>query len=264
MPRANRLAAWLIVVAIATALGIASSAAAAPRGTLTAAEYQQLTAATAALNKSASSGAINWPRARAACARVGRTTQLLATQRATCFGSINVLDALASFPAQQRACTKRTATTTTPTTGTSTTVTSTTPATGTSTTEGSTTPVDSPAITVMVCMNPRYQALGRDARAIDRADITARRQTLDRGFTGACLGALAPTPADLRTAKRFASSTARLARDVTLLIKVTEGKLPAGDFNQTRIDNDVKLFEHSATAVLVEHGQPKLSVCPHQ
>jgi hypothetical protein len=116
----------------------------------------------------------------------------------------------------------------------------------------------------MICMNPHYQALSRDANAIDRADVAARKQAQERGFSGACLTALAPTTAELEIAKRFASSTAKLAADVVLLIKVTAGKLPAGDFNQTRIDNDVRLFEDSATAVLVEHGQPALSTCPHQ
>jgi hypothetical protein len=231
---------------------------------LTAAEYRQLAVATAALNKSASSSAINWPKARAACGRVGRATPLLRTQRTTCFDTVNVLDALASFPAEQRSCSERTTTTTT-TTGTTTGPTTITAPVTTRTTEaGTTTPAESAAIKVMVCMDPRYQALGREAKAIDRADIAARRQALRRGFSGACLKALAPTLADLRTAKRFATSTTKLAADVTLLIKVTEGKLPAGDFNQARVDNDVKLFEDSATAVLVEHGQPKLSVCPHQ
>lgn len=252
MARAKRLAAWVAVIAI-TATGCVcaattEAAAAAPRGTLTASEYQQLTAATAALNKSASAKAIDWPKARAACGRVSRTTALLRTQRATCFGSVNVLDALASFPAEQRGCPRTGATTTTTTT------------TGATTT----TPTDSPAIQVMICMNPHYQALSRDARVIDSADVASRKQALERGFSGACLTALAPTAAELATAKRFAASTARLAADVVMLIKVTAGKLPAGDFNQTHIDNDVKLFEDSATAVLIEHGQPALSVCPHQ
>jgi hypothetical protein len=227
-------------------------AAAAPRGTLTAAEYEQLAAATAALNKSASSSAVDWPRARAACNRVSKTTALLSSQRATCFRTVNVLDALASFPGEQRRCPKSSATTTTGTTTTGST-TSTTP-----------TSADSAVVRLMICMNPHYQALSRDAKALDRADIAARKQALDRGFSGACLTALVPTPAELRTTKRFASSTEKLAADVTLLIKVTEGKAPANDFNQARIDNDVKLFENSATAVLVEHGQPKLSVCPHE
>jgi hypothetical protein len=249
MPSAKRHVAALVVALCATAVCMSAPvAAAAPRGTLTATEYEQLAVATAALNKSASSSAVDWPKARAACNRVSKTTALLGTQRATCFGTLNVLDALASFPAEQRRCPKSGATTTT----------------GTTTTSATTTAADSSVVRLLICMNPHYQALGRDAKALDRADIAAREQALGRGFSGACLAALAPTPNDLRTAKRFASSTEKLAADVTLLIKVTEGKAPANDFNQTRIDNDVKLFEKSATAVLVEHGQPKLSVCPHQ
>jgi hypothetical protein len=250
VPNAKRLVIGLSAVCAATAICMSASAAAAvPRGTLTSAEYTQLSVATAALNKSASSKSLNWPKARAACRKVGSSTALLTTQRATCAWTVNVLDALASFPAEQRRCPKSTGTTT----GTTTTTTGT-----------STTPADSAEIELIICMSPHYQALARDAKALDRADISARRDVLARGFSGPCLATLAPTPANLRTVKRFASSTAKLADDVTLLIKVTEGKAPASDFNQAQIDNDVKQFESSATAVLVEHGQQKLSVCPHQ
>jgi hypothetical protein len=251
--QAKRLLTRLTAACAVTAICMSASAAAAvPKGKLTSTEYRQLSVATATLNKSASAKSVNWSKARAACAKVGKATALLTTQRATCFGSVNVFAALAGFPAEQRGCTKSTATTTGTTT------------TGTTTTGTTTTPADSAVIQLMVCMSPRYQALARDAKAIDRADISARKVTLARGFSGSCLATLAPTPADLRTADRFASSTAKLAADVTLLIKVTEGKAPASDFNQAQIDNDVKQFENAATAVLVEHGQQKLSVCPHQ
>jgi hypothetical protein len=264
VPNAKRLVIRLSGVCAAIAICMSASAAAAvPKGKLTSAEYTQLSVATAALNKSASAKSVNWSKARVACSKVGRTTALLTTQRATCFGSVNVFAALADFPVEQRACTKRTATTKS-TAATTTSGTTTTTATGTTTTGTTTTPADSAVIQLMVCMSPRYQALARDAKAIDRADISARKDALDRGFSGSCLATLAPTPADLRTVGRFASSTAKLAADVTLLIKVTEGKAPASDFNQAQIDNDVKQFENAATAVLVEHGQQKLSVCPHQ
>jgi hypothetical protein len=267
VPNATRLVIRLSAACAATAICVSAAAAAAvPKGTLTGAEYKQLSVATAGLNKSASSKSVSWPKARAACAKVGKTTALLRTQRATCFGSVNVLDALASFPAEQRRCPKSTGTTTgtTGTTGTTTTLTTTTPTSGTTTTGSSTTAADSAVVRLIICMSPHYQALARDAKAIDRADISARKDVLARGFSGSCLATLAPTPGDLRTVKHFASATAKLADDVTLLIKVTEGKAPASDFNQAQIDNDVKQFENSATSVLDEHGQQKLSVCPHQ
>jgi len=248
--QAKRLLTRLTAACAVAAISISASAAAAvPEGKLTSAEYTQLSVATATLNKSASAKSVNWSKARAACTKVGKTTALLRTQRATCFGSVNVFAALAGFPAEQRVCSKRTTTTT---------------GTGTTTTGTTTTPADSAVIQLMVCMSPRYQALARDAKAIDRADISARQDALARGFSGSCLATLAPTPAELRTANRFAGATAKLAADVTLLIKVTGGKAPASDFNQAQIDNDVKQFENSATAVLDEHGQQKLSVCPHQ
>lgn len=258
---AKRLIARLGVAVCAAAICITASATAAPpRGTLTATEYRQLAVATATLNSSASSGSIDWTKARAACNQVSKATPLLRTQRATCFGEVNVLEALARFPAEQRRCPKTTTKTGTTTTGTTTTGTTTT---GT-TTNGPMTAADSSQIRLLICMNSHYQALSRAAKAIDVADIAARKQALDRGFSGSCLAALAPTPADLVAARRFASASGKLAADVTLLIRVTDGRLPASDFNQTRIDNDVKLFENAATAVLVEHGQPKLSICPHE
>ncbi len=84
-----------------------------------------------------------------------------------------------------------------------------------------------------------------------------------RGFTGTCLATLASTPADLKKERLFASGTAKLARDVTVLIKVTNGEAPSSDLNQIQIDDDVASFESSARAVLAEHGPQKLTACPH-
>jgi len=222
----------------------------------------------AALNRSVGARSINWVRARAACHEFGAATALLRAQRANCLRSLALLDSLAHFPRQERQCSARitttTGTTTTPT-STSTTGTITSPTTGTSTTTGTTiSPADAAVIRLLVCMGPRYRALARYSRGFDRGAIGARNSALARGFAGACLAALAPAPADLGRARRLASSTARLAADVGLLIRVTEGKAPSSDFNQATIENDVRQFETSASAVLDEHGQPKLSVCPHE
>jgi hypothetical protein len=119
-------------------------------------------------------------------------------------------------------------------------------------------------IQLLICMSPHYRALARYSRNLDAGAVAARNAVLARRFSGSCAAALAPTPADLRKTKLFASATGRLAADVGLLIKVTEGKAPASDFNQARVDTDVRQFEQSASAVLDEHGQPKLSVCPHE
>jgi hypothetical protein len=254
MRSVTRLAA--IAGAVISASASASAAGAVPKGTLTGAEYKRLSVGMTALDQSVSGKSVNWSRARAACRAVGGATGLLRTQRASCLESMAVLDALASFPPEERRC--RAAVTTT--TGTTTTGTTT----DTTTTGTTTTPADSALIQVMVCMNPRYQALARYAKALDTGAIVARDAAVTRGFSGSCLAALAPTPTDLKKSKLFASSTARLAADVALLIRVTEGKAPSSDFNQAKIDNDVKQFETSATAVLDEHGQPKLSACPHQ
>jgi hypothetical protein len=248
MPKVMRRVTRLAAIAGAVVVGASASAAAAvPKGTLTGAEYRRLSVGMTALDQSVSGKSVNWSRARAACRAVGDATGLLRTQRASCLESMAVLDALASFPPEERRCPAAVTTTT-----------------DTTTTGTTTTPADSAQIQVMVCMNPRYQALTRDAKALDRGAIVARNAALARGFSGSCLAALAPTPTDLKKSKQFASSTAQLAADVALLIRVTEGKAPSSDFNQAKIDNDVKQFETSATAVLDEHGQPKLSACPHQ
>ena len=257
MPKVMRSVTRLAAIAGAVIIGASASAAAAvPKGTLTGAEYRRLSVGMTALDQSVSGKSVNWSRARAACRAVGSATGLLRTQRVSCLESMAVLDALASFPPEERRC--RAAVTTT--TGTTTTGTTT----DTTTTGTTTTPADSALIQLLVCMNPRYQALTRDAKALDTGAIVARNAALARGFSGSCLAALAPTPTELKKSKLFASSTAQLAADVALLIRVTEGKAPSSDFNQAKIDNDVKQFETSATAVLDEHGQPKLSACPHQ
>lgn len=238
-----------------------TATAAAPHGTLTSTEYRQLSAGVGALNRSVSAKSVNWAKAWAACRAMGGRTDLLRTQRTACLTSVAVLDSLASFPREQRRCSsaiKRTTTTTT-TTPTETTTTTTADTTGTTNS-----PADAAMIQLLVCMSPHYDALARYSLALDRGAIAARKSAVARGFDGSCLAALAPSPADLGKAKLFASSSGRLAADVKVLIRVTSGKAPSSDFNQAKVDNDVRQFENSASSVLDEHGQPKLSVCPHQ
>jgi len=246
MLRPTRLLTGLAVIATAAAFSTAAAAAAVPpKGTLTAAEYRQLSAAMVALNKSASSKSVDWGRARAACQKTGAATVLLRTQRASCLDSITLFQALGNFPAEERRCVASSKTTTTGTT------------TGTS-------PADSAAIKQLICMSPRYQALGTDAKSAYTADVAARGVAVARGFTGTCLATLTTNPSDLKKEQQFASSSQRLAADVKLLIRVTEGKAPSSDFNQSKISGDVRKFEVSASAVLAEHGPQKLSSCAHQ
>ena len=253
MLRATRTAITLAAICGATALCLCGSALAAPtKGTLTSVEYKQLSDATAALNRSATSKAINWGKARAACRLIRGGGALLHTQRTSCLDSMNALEALANFPSEQARCVAAA----TGTTGTTTT--------GTTTTGTTTGPARSSVIRMIICLDPRYQALDRYAKAIYSSDTAARKQALARDFKGTCLATLASTPADLKKERLFASSTAKLAADVTVLIKVTKGKAPPSDLNQTQIDNDVAKFETSARAVLNEGGPQKLSACPHE
>lgn len=246
-------AARLVAICGAVICTSASAAAAPPKGRLTHAEYRQLSAGMSALNRSIKGQSVNWARARAACRAMGRATDLLKTQRASCLSSVATFESLASFPREQRTCSRRIKTTTTTTTTTATTTAPTT-----------TTPGDPAVIRLLICMSPHYQAIARYSRRLDAGAIAARKAVVARRFRGSCLAAMAPTSADLKKAKLFASATGRLAADVGLLIRVTEGKAPASDFNQAKVDTDVRQFEQSASAVLDEHGQPKLSVCPHE
>jgi hypothetical protein len=252
MLRAKRIATT--IAAMSAAIGVfmtVPALAAAPRGTLTIAEYKQLSNATAALNRSASAKAINWSKARAACRSIGGASVLLRSQRTSCLDSMAALEALANFPEEQTRCAAATSKAGTTTTGT--------------TTTGTTTSPDASAgIQTIICLNPHYQALSRYAKAIYSSDTAARKQALARGFSGVCLATLASTPADLTKEKLFASSAAKLAADVTLLIKVTRGRAPTSDLNQTQIDENITKFESTASAVLDEHGPQKLSACPHQ
>ena len=258
MFRATRGAIALAAISIACAASAPTAAPARSRGTLSAAEYRELSAATAQLSTSATSKSINWRRARAACRTMGTGTALLRSQRSSCLDGMSALEALAGFPSAQARC----ASAATHTTGTTTTSSTTT--TGTTTAGTTTTPAQSTVIRMIICLSPRYHALARYGRALYRADIGARRQALLRGFSGACLATLASTPANLRKERAFASSTARLANDVTILIKVTTGHAPTSDLNQTQIDADVTRFESSARALLEERSPQKLSACPHR
>lgn len=233
-----RLAAACAALALCASAPVAAAASAA----LTATEYRQLSTATAALDRAASSRSIDWAGARTACRRVSHGTALLRTERASCLDTIAVLDAVASFPAEQHSCSARVRTTNA---------------------TGSTTPANSAMVRVMVCMSPRYQALSRRARTMYGAEVAARNQALARGFTGACLVSLAPTSTELRTVRRFSQASTRLAADVVLLIRLTRGSAPISAFHQARIDRDVVRFETSATAVLADRNRQNVSSCPH-
>ncbi len=261
MLRAIRTVFTLAAICGAAGALMSAPAMAARTGTLSGAEFKQLSTAMAGLSTSANSKTVNWGKARAACRRISGATALLRDQRASCLDSISALEALASFPSEQAKC----ATAATSTTGTTTTGTTTTGTTMTTTTTGSkTTPASSALIRMIICLSPQYHALAHYAKRLYRADIAARKQALVRGFTGTCLATLASTPADLKKEKPFAASTASLAHDVTVLIKVTRGRAPTTDLNQVQIDSDIAKFERSARAVLDESGPQKLSACRHR
>ncbi|HET9094636.1 MAG TPA: hypothetical protein VFN36_06065 [Solirubrobacteraceae bacterium] len=254
--RLPRLALVVAAVALgALEAGGSAARAAVPRGALSSLEYQRLAAAARALNRATGTRTVNWNRAATACRGTGGATGLLRAERSTCLRTIDVLRALAAFPAQERRCRAETSTTTS-TTPTTTTTSSSSTATGTI-------PGNPALFRLMVCMEPEYEALARRAGALSAAEMVTRRTVLARGLAGRCLSTLAPTASELTSIRRFARSSGSVAADVRLIIRVTQGKEPSTAFSQARTDGDVRRFETSALAVLAARSRPMLSACPH-
>lgn len=271
---------WAVMGACVPAAAIAAPTHGPPRGTLTAAEYKELTQQQAAYKRVVKSKNGTWTQAAAACRKAGVANPLLKTQRQGCLAAVNTFKTLTNFGVDEAKCavaaaktttgTTTTPTTTTPTTtttGTTTTGTTTTGTTTTGTTTTGTTTTGLPtgtALHELVCLNSDYQALGRAAKAEYPADKAARKQAVRRGFKGLCLATLVPTPAQLRHEEQFVFATTHLAADVKLLTKVSRGQAPPSKITAVQLDDDAASFEEASRAFLNESGPQKLSVCPHQ
>ena len=266
-----------IAIAVACVIGVSASASAiaaapAPQGTLTATEYQQLTAQLLAINKFDHDKRATWTEGYAACDKAGRSTALLRTIRTNCNTALGLDQALVGFYAQSARCsafsttTTGTATTTTPTgtttTGTTTTGTTTT---GTTTTGTTTTPggLSSTDLQFIACLEPEYQVISRAAKSVYAIQQALRSQVLARHFIGRCLLTLAPRRSDLEELNRFVTTSTQLAKDVAKVSKVFAGTLPASALNEAQISKDARAFDRAGQAISKTRRPQKLAVCPH-
>ena len=221
-------AGLLTVGACLIAIGCcAPSAWAAPYGTLTAQEYTLVGSAQSALKQALRGNRPNWSAAQTACLSVGSSTTLLARQGQSCVGQVTLDDTLASFPAEERRCPK-------------------------------------PETRKIPCIAPLYRALAGAAAGAYASDVKARQAGSARGFTGTCLTALSSTPTQLRNEHKLATSTNKLAADMTSLVNVLAGQTPPSKLDQTHIDADVNVFQHYVNLVLGASTPDELTVCPHQ
>ena len=183
--------------------------------------------------------------------RARRRQALMRTQRTSCLDSMDALEALADFPEQQAKCVaaaaRATGATTTGTTATGTTTTS---------CRFGLDPDDhlpEPALS--------------GPRALRRSDLQhPTRQPASRQWLVA-----SPAPASQRWRRRpptskkerlFASSAAKLAHDVTVLIKVTKGQAPSSDLNQTpdrRRRREVRELRHARSLANMDRRSSRLA-----
>ncbi len=256
-----------IVIAVAAVCAFAVSASAtavaavsAPKGTLTADEYTQLTKQQVALKKFEKDKRATWNQGYAICDKLGQSTKLLSSIRSNCNTAMGIDQALSGFYAQIERCTafSTTSTTTTPTgsttTGTTTTGTTTTGATTTgttttgttttgTTTTGTTGGLGTAQLQLISCLEPEYVVISRAAKSVYESEAELRSQVLARDFMGRCLITLAPRRSDLQVIKRFVTTSAQLAVDVKLISKVFAGTAPASQLNEAQINRDAKAFD---------------------
>ena len=114
-----------------------------------------------------------------------------------------------------------------------------------------------------MCLNPAYQALTHAVAKLTTADRALRQSGIERGFTGHCLITLVPTTQQLTTETSYLKATRRLAADLTLYVKVRNGKAPRGAISgPTLEDASVAVTPARDHWVATQTAYP-LSVCPH-
>ncbi len=270
----------VIAVAAVCALGVSASATAvaavsAPKGTLTADEYTQLTKQQVALKKFQKDKRATWNQGYVICDKLGQSTKLLSSVRSNCNTAVGIDQALTGFYAQIARCTafSTTSTTTTPTgtttTGTTTTGTTTTGTTTTGTTTGTTTTGTTGGLTTaqlqfISCLEPEYVVISRAAKSVYESESELRSQVLARDFVGRCLLTLAPRRSDLQVMKRFVTTSTQLAADVKLISRVFAGTVPSSRLNEAQINRDAKAFDVAGAAIAKTSRPQNLAVCPHE
>ncbi len=223
-----------VVAAGLVALGCGAPSALAaspPPGTLTGNEYALLSAARLGLESALSERQPNWMVAvRNACLTVtfGPSTPLLATQKASCLGSVGLRVALATFTRAYDRCARR-----------------------------------GPKRTIL-CRAPLYKELARDAASAYTGDLRAQQAIVKRGFTGACVTALGSTPTQLGDAHKLVASTRKLSADWHLLVGIVNGQTPRSKLKQNRIERDTTVVKNDIRLAFRDNPPADLSSCPHQ
>ena len=206
-------------------------AASAPQGTLTGNEYTLLSAARLGLDSALSERQPNWvAAAQNACLTVtfGPSTQLLASQKATCLGSVRLRVALATFTPAYDRCARR----------------------------GEKRRV--------LCLAPLYRGLADDAASAYAGALTAQRAILKRGFASACVDVLGSTRAQLGDARKLVASTRKLSADMRLLVGIVDRQAPRGRLKQDQIERDTGVVRNDVRLVFRAAPPADLSSCPHQ
>lgn len=273
MTRTVRIAT---AIAVTLMLGVAvavpaTSAATAPKGTLTSTEYSQLNAEQVAFKKLKKKKDLTWNDFYKACHTVGQSTGLLRSVRSNCDTGIGIDQSLSGFYSDFERCAAlagltgtTTGTTTTATTGTTTATTTTgTTTTGTGTTTTSSDTFTAQDLKLYACLEPEYAVISRAAESVYRAQAGLRDQVLARDFVGRCELTLAPTITQLKALKRFVATSRQLTTDVALITKVANGQKPASAIDETQIQKDAAAFNAAAVAFGKLKRPQKLSVCPH-
>lgn len=197
-----------------------------PRGKLTRVEYKLLSQAKTSFRKAVGRNTVNWTAARASCASLGSSTPLLASQRSDCSTQVALVHVFVAFPASDARC-------------------------------GNKTPQQ------FVCALPIFAALNRGTSAFYAAESGARDQAVSRGLSGRCLATLAPPASVVAQERKLAALTSALYRDMQLVVKVSDGKAPAGKLDLATVNADVKQFEQLGTEVVLRSAPTDIAACPH-
>lgn len=219
---ARLLAAGLVLLAL-VASGAAAAAASAPKGELSAGEYQHLRAYQVQTKKAFDGVLPNWRAALRACLGVGESTDLLRSTRADCSAQLTEIHAWLDLHSEK---------------------------------------CSGLVLAQLICMDPAFQRLARAVRRLHTTDLRLREVGLARGFTGNCLITLVPTKQQLSTEKTYVGAAKRVAADVAVVVEVAKTSTP-GSAMMEQVGNDETALEYARDNWVGATIAYPLSVCPH-
>jgi hypothetical protein len=202
---------------------VAVAGATAPKGELSASEYQHLQSFLTGMKKAYMGELPNWKAAHKACLSLGDSTDLLRSTRTQCLGQLS--DLHTSLALQSQKCS------------------------GT-------------VLAQLICLNPAFQTLARVVPRLYAADLHLRAVGLARGLKGNCLISLVATKQQLATEKVYARSARRVAAAVAVLVKAAKTATP-GSTAVVRVENEKAALDQARELWLGAGIAYPLSVCPH-